>query len=109
MDTAIDPYLYSRSIRGVPSPNNRVPRGNASDNGWKRGMAGRTVGIAPGTESTSDGTATVRVIYADGRSEIRSANSFRKENIHRKNRQHVQATAHHRIMAGDLAPIGNVE
>lgn len=104
----IDPYLYSRSIRGVPSAGNRVPRANASGNGWDRGLRGRTIGIAPGTEATSDGTATVKVTYADGTSIIRSANSFREKKMATKVRQHNESR---RSIAecARLAPIGNVE
>lgn len=43
-----------------------------------KGWPTRVVGIAPGTESTSDGTPTVLCRYADGTSEIRTVASFRK-------------------------------
>lgn len=40
----VDPYIWDRHITGQPSPNNRLYK--ASDNCWKRGMRGRTFGIA---------------------------------------------------------------
>jgi hypothetical protein len=33
----------------------------ASEDSWRRGLKGRTAGIAPGTEDASDGTPTVAV------------------------------------------------
>jgi hypothetical protein len=46
-------------------------------------MRTRVVGIAPGTESTSDGTATVRVrnLYDESVNEVRSVRSFRGERV----------------------------
>lgn len=43
----IDPYLWDRSITGVPSAGNRNPK--ASRNSW---LQGRVVGVATGTENT---------------------------------------------------------
>jgi hypothetical protein len=101
-----DPYHVSRSITGEPSEKNRVHR--ATDNCWNRGMRGRTVGIAPGTEDSSDGTATVRVIHANGNTEIRSARSFRPERIAKRQARHIESR---RTIAecARLDPIGNVE
>lgn len=83
----------------APTPDETVPRGTmlvradaraigattaltvrASQSSWldSRGyLRGRVVGVAPGTEDTSDGTPTVRVIHADGTSEVRTVASFR--------------------------------
>lgn len=100
-----DNYHLSRGITGEPSEHNRTYR--ASDNCWKRGMLGRTIGIAPGTESTSNGTATVLVIK-DGVTTVVTANSFRQRHIATRQRKHVESR---RIVAecARLAPIGNVE
>lgn len=70
----VDPYHYDRSITGVPTQGNR--NFAASRSSWERGLRGRTVGIAPGTEDDSDGTPTVAVII-DGVTEIRPVSSFR--------------------------------
>lgn len=43
-----------------------------------KGWPTRVVGIAPGTEDTSDGTPTVLVTQRDGSSEVRTVASFRK-------------------------------
>lgn len=43
---------------------------------WERMLRHHCVGIAPGTEDTSDGTPTVLCTYADGTSEIRTVASF---------------------------------
>lgn len=107
-----DPYHVSRGITGEPIEKNRVHRG--SDNCWNRGMRGRTVGIAPGTEATSDGTATVRVIHADGKTEIRSARSFREASKATKVRNHNQSRrviseSERMAAAGTIGYIGNVE
>lgn len=72
----VDPYLWDRHITGVPSAGNRDYK--ASDNCWNRGMRGRTVGIAPGTEDTNDGTATVAVTF-NGVTSIRPVSDFRPE------------------------------
>jgi hypothetical protein len=41
-------------------------------------VSGRVVGVATGTEKTSDGTPTVRVIHSDGTEEIRTVSSIRR-------------------------------
>lgn len=100
-------YVQSRNITGEPTDKHRVHR--ASDDCWKRGLRGRTVGIAPDTEVT--GIATVRVIHADGTTEIRTANSFRTKNIATKQRQHTSNRKVSEIerMASTIGYIGNVE
>jgi hypothetical protein len=54
---------------------NRHRTVRASQSSW---LQSRVVGIAPGTEATSDGTPTVKCTYADGTSEVRTVSSFRK-------------------------------
>jgi len=56
---------------------------------WDRMLNHRPVGIAPGTEATSDGTPTVLCHYADGTSEVRTVSSFRT-NKERQQRSKVQ-------------------
>lgn len=53
----------------------------------------------------------VKVIKADGTSEYRKQSSFRSRTIAARNTEHKRNTAqiNERIMAADLAPIGNVE
>lgn len=101
-----DNYHVSRGITGEPSEKNRTYR--ATETCWKRGMTGRTVGIAPGTEHESDGTATVAITYADGTHTIRSAASFNKKKIATKVREHKESQRKIAECAR-LAPIGNVE
>lgn len=60
---------------GVPNNHNRVVR--VSESSWNRGLRGKVVGVAPGTESESDGTPTVLCKYADGSQEVRTVSSFR--------------------------------
>jgi hypothetical protein len=87
----VDPYHVTRSITGEPSDRNRKHR--PSGDYWTRGTfeRGRIVGIAPGTEDTSDGTPTVRVTRADGTSEVRTVASFRQPREARQSRQASQA------------------
>jgi hypothetical protein len=47
-----------------------------SQSSWD--VSGRVVGVATGTEKTSDGTPTVRVIHSDGTEEIRTVSSIRR-------------------------------
>ena len=59
---------------------------------WERMLNHSPVGIAPGTEATSDGTPTVLCTYADGTSEVRTVSSFRtnkERQHHRPNRMRV--------------------
>lgn len=69
-------------VRGIGTVN-PPPNTSASDNCWNRGMRGKTVGIAPGTEDSSDGTPTVRVIR-NGQEEIVPANRFGRSSGKRK-------------------------
>jgi len=62
-------YCYARSIRGVPSDSNR--QGSRFKRATPRT---RVVGVAPGS---TEPTASLRVIYADGTSEVRSHRDFR--------------------------------
>lgn len=67
----------------------------ASRSSWldKNGqLRGRVVGIAPGTEDTSDGTPTVLVTHADGRSEVLPANGFGRK-VNRKSAPRQTAAA----------------
>lgn len=100
-----DQYHVSRGITGEPSEKNRTYR--ATETCWARGMKGKTVGIAPGTETISDGTATVAVTM-NGVTTIRSAHSFREQKIATRQRRHNESR---RVEAecARLAPIGNVE
>lgn len=105
----VDPYHRDREITGEPSDKNRTHR--ASDDCWKRGLRTRTVGIAPGTEHTSDGTATVAVIV-NGTTTIRSAHSFTKAHIATKQRQHVESkrkASELERLQNIVGHIGNVE
>lgn len=74
--------LLNKSSDATPSetgvPNNHMRNPKASADCWSRGLKGRTVGVAPGTEAESDGTPTVRVIYANGESHIEPARGFGK-------------------------------
>lgn len=76
-------YCHSRNITGVPSEKNRTYR--ASDDCWKRGLRGRTVGVAPNTTATEPTVAITR----DGRTTIVPANGFGRKSIHKKQREHV--------------------
>lgn len=101
----IDPYHKDRQITGEPSEKNRTYR--ASDDCWKRGLRSRTVGTA-----TDDGNQTVKVIHPDGSTEIRSASSFRKENLHKKQRTHARTVARDtrpEVLKFNVGNIGNVE
>jgi hypothetical protein len=60
-----------------------------------------TRGIATGTD-VGDGTATVRVIHADGSTEIRSAASFRRAAVARRRSRATAAPVQHRTTARDL-------
>lgn len=72
----IDPYLWDRSITGVPSAGNRNPK--ASPNSWLIGLSHRCVGVATGTETTHKGAPTVRVITADSNT-VRPVSDFAKK------------------------------
>lgn len=106
----IDPYLFSRSIRGVPSENNRQHR--ASENCWTRGMMGRTVGVAPGTTVDTFTVPTVAVTI-NGETTVRNVSEYRRTRNVRTRAQNVdvqnRVDAQHHVTAADLAPIGNVE
>jgi hypothetical protein len=104
----IDPYLFSRSIRGVPSPNNRNHK--ASQDSWKRGLRDTTVGVA----SPTDTIPTVRVtkMYDSGemRTTVVPASSFRKpRNVTKIRTVTVQAQNDCQRMADTIGYIGNVE
>lgn len=71
----IDPYLWDRSITGVPSAGNRQPK--ASPNSWVVGLHHKCVGVATGTETTHKGAPTVRVITADTNT-VRPVSDFAK-------------------------------
>jgi hypothetical protein len=77
-------------VRGIGTVNPPLPT-SASRNSWDRGMTGRVVGIAPGTEETAK-ESTVRVIHADGTDEIRTVSSFRKSERNRTTRRTTQTT-----------------
>jgi hypothetical protein len=90
----VDPYHYSRSIRGVPLSMTRKRQGRvikASPSSWNRGMRYRTVGFAPGTDPQEG--QTVAVTYSDGTTEIKSASSFRRQNIATRNTTHKRRRA----------------
>lgn len=72
----IDPYHWGRSITGIPSNNNRNYK--ASDDCWKRGMRGKTVGVAPGTENATTGSATV-AITRDGVTTVVPVSNFSRK------------------------------
>lgn len=72
----IDPYLWDRSITGVPSAGNRQPK--ASPNSWTVGLHHKCKGVATGTETTHKGEPTVRVITADTNT-IRPVSDFSKK------------------------------
>lgn len=73
----VDPYLWDRHITGVPSQGNRDYK--ASDNCWKRGMRGKTTGVAPGTELTAT-EATVLVTF-NGVTTIKPVSEFRGKRV----------------------------
>lgn len=72
----IDPYLWDRSITGVPSAGNRNPK--ASANSWTVGLNHRCKGVATGTETTAT-EATVLVVTADGQGAIVPASNYAKK------------------------------
>lgn len=127
VDSGCDPYHVSRGITGEASANNRTHR--ATDTTWENRYELRTdsngktharkIGTqrAVGTACDTDGTpiltpaggATVRVITPAGTT-IRPLSSFKREHVSKRTKASVPAPAiEHRIMAADLAPIGNVE
>jgi hypothetical protein len=102
----VDPYHFSRSNTGVPSNNNRVCRAHDTSKYPRQ----RTVGTAmndSGPILTNEGNATVRVIK-DGVETILPASAFRSKHVSTRVRA-TQVEQPHRIMAADLAPIGNIE
>jgi len=103
--TGVDPYHYSRAIKGVPANQHRIVR--ASDNCWKRGMRGRTVGVA----NPTDTIPTVRVIHADGTTAIVPASNFHKSRTTRNRQRTVQQNTQPEVlrMAEVVGYIGNVE
>lgn len=107
----VDPYLFSRSIRGVPSEGNRTHR--ASENCWTRGMMmSRTVGVAPGTKVDTFTVPTVAVTI-NGETTVRNVSEYRRARNVKTRVQNVdiqnRVDAQHHVTAADLAPIGNVE
>lgn len=77
-------YVNPELVRGIGviSPPRHVSANpTAFEYGsWARGMRGTTRGIAPGTEDTSDGTPTMRVIHADGTANIVPVHTTRTRN-----------------------------
>jgi len=77
-------YVHDREVltRADGMPIDFTPNAHrnikVSPDYWERMLRFQPVGIAPGTESTSDGTPTVRCTYADGTSEVRTVSSFSK-------------------------------
>lgn len=124
-----DAYVNPELVRGIgmvsPPCEARVTRrsaGRAGTGHWydvtgydahKPAMLLRpmpTRGIAPGTENTSDGTATVRVIHSDGTSAVVPVSHYSKTHKNggpRNARAPQVAPAHHKLTAADLAPIGD--
>jgi hypothetical protein len=101
----IDPYLFSRSIRGVPSENNRQHK--ASQDCWNRGLRDTTVGVA----SATDTIPTVRVIR-DGITTVVPHSSLRP---HKTSTRRIPKSApvvtqnDCQRMAETIGYIGNVE
>jgi hypothetical protein len=88
---------------GVVYPPRRV---RVSEDSWTRGMRGRTVGVAPGTEDSAT-EATVRVIHADGSSEIRTASSFRAVRETQR-RRHAERASHEAPLHSDIQLMQNM-
>lgn len=103
----VDPYHFSRSIKGVPSNKHRIVK--ASKDCWSAGMRGKTVGVAPGTEQVA--TEQTVAVTVNGTTTIVPASAFKATSIHKKQRHHATQVAdtRKRITAADLAPIGNIE
>lgn len=101
-------YLASRGITGEPSNKNRTYHVMGSS--WKFHNFHDADGNIRSTPMRAIGT-DVTVTHADGSTETRAASSFRKQNVHKRQRAHATHTAseRHRITAADLAPIGNIE
>jgi hypothetical protein len=59
------------------------PKTSASQNSWNRGMRGTMHGIAPGTEATNNGIATV-AITKDGITTVQTVHSVRTKNARRR-------------------------
>lgn len=80
-------------VRGIGTVN-PPPNTSASDNCWNRGMRGKTIGVATGTELTAE-NPTVLVKYADGSEEIRTVSSFRskRSTTHKRSEAKVAETA----------------
>lgn len=103
-NTKTGAYVNACLVRGIGTVNPPLPT-SASRNQWDRGMSRtRTVGIAPGTEATSDGTPTVRVTKG-GVVTIVPASQFRPA---RSTRSAVHVTREtHTPESARLAPIDN--
>lgn len=71
----VDPYHYDRSIKGQPTDRNRNHR--ASPDNWDNHTYRDASGRITSTPMRATGT-DVKVTYADGHTETRSASSFRK-------------------------------
>lgn len=66
----VDPYLWDRSITGVPSAANRDYK--ASTNCWDRGMKGRTFGAAQ-----DNAPANTVLVMHDGVTRVAEVSEFR--------------------------------
>jgi hypothetical protein len=72
---------------GVISPPLRV---RVTEDCWSRGMRGKTIGVAPGTELTASAPSVA--VTRNGETSIVPASSFRKPRNVRERRKPTQAT-----------------
>ena len=109
VEKGIDPYHYSRSIRGVRNSRKHL---KASPSSWDRSK-GRTIATAlddNGSAVLLDGRATVKVsnLYTDDVSYV-PASSFRRSTDATTHRISKETPTRHHMTAADMAPIQNYE
>lgn len=83
----VDPYHYSRSIRGVPSNKQRNVRYAETWRATANKAVGTAYGFNPTTGQVNKGQ-TVKVTAPDGTTSVKPVSAFRSKNIALRNSEH---------------------
>lgn len=108
----VDPYHFSRSIKGEPSNHHRVVR--ATSDNWDNHYYRDAHGNLRSKRTRCVGT-DVTVTYADGTTEVRSPGSFRAESTHTKQRKHatqvrqIGAAQTYEARVAQLGAVGDID